>query len=657
MIITARELALLEEYFSGLFGAGDVVGDGAGTDGHVAVFDGDIHHIRDGGAPTGGGDVSDTGATTANHLAVWNGASDHTLKDGGAVPNAITTLTSDVTATGPGSVAATIAVGAVTLAKMADMATASLIYRKTADAGAPEVNSLATLKTDLRLTGTNSGDQVVPANAPAVAHQVLEAYNSTTGAWTQAQLAAADISGLGVLATLGAGASQYQIIVTGATPFTPVYSGFLLDGTTGGKTVLSVTNTKTLTLLAADTYTLTVAGTASISGTNTGDQTVREVLVAIRTYYVRTDGHDAASGLNNTNDATTGAFLTIQHALDKVVALDLSIYNVTIQVADGTYTGAVLANNPFIGSGTVIIQGNNATPKNVVISTTDVSAFTANFSALIVHDLQIVTAGANNYRFALIATNNGSIHFQNIDFGACAQSHVRAEDGGVVTVTDNYTISGAAQYHFNATNGLIRCQNKTITISNTPAFSSAFAFAQLAGVVIANGVTFAGSTTGKYFDVETDGTIFTNSGSLTYFPGNAAGTISSGGVYDTTGGAMVLLSGASITFLAGNIITDTTTGTQIGTASTQKLSFYGATPIVRPSAYTQTYSTTSKTVANMTASNPPSGGTGTAAGGYDTSTNRNLMITSLTAVIADVLADKKVIGAIIDDLQALGLFA
>jgi hypothetical protein len=47
----------------------------------------------------------------------------------------------------------------VTLAEMADMATASLIYRKTASVGAPEVNSLATLKTDLGLTGTNSGDQ------------------------------------------------------------------------------------------------------------------------------------------------------------------------------------------------------------------------------------------------------------------------------------------------------------------------------------------------------------------------------------------------------------------------------------------------------------------------------------------------------------------
>ena len=71
----------------------------------------------------------------------------------GLVTNA--THTGDVT----GSGALTIAAKAVTLAKMDDVATASVFYRKTAGTGAPEVQTLATLKTDLGLTGTNSGDQ------------------------------------------------------------------------------------------------------------------------------------------------------------------------------------------------------------------------------------------------------------------------------------------------------------------------------------------------------------------------------------------------------------------------------------------------------------------------------------------------------------------
>jgi hypothetical protein len=69
------------------------------------------------------------------------------------------TLTSDVTGSGTGSFATTISAGAVSLSKMANVASSTVFYRKTAGSGAPEVQSLATLKTDLGLTGTNSGDQ------------------------------------------------------------------------------------------------------------------------------------------------------------------------------------------------------------------------------------------------------------------------------------------------------------------------------------------------------------------------------------------------------------------------------------------------------------------------------------------------------------------
>lgn len=69
-------------------------------------------------------------------------------------------LTGDVTASA-GSNATTIAANSVTLAKMADMATASFLGRNTAGTGDPEVLSIATAKTMLNLTGTNSGDQTI----------------------------------------------------------------------------------------------------------------------------------------------------------------------------------------------------------------------------------------------------------------------------------------------------------------------------------------------------------------------------------------------------------------------------------------------------------------------------------------------------------------
>jgi hypothetical protein len=63
-------------------------------------------------------------------------------------------FTGDVT-TSAGAVATTIANGAVTLAKMANMATASLLGRNTAGTGVPEVLSATTVRT---LLGLNTGD-------------------------------------------------------------------------------------------------------------------------------------------------------------------------------------------------------------------------------------------------------------------------------------------------------------------------------------------------------------------------------------------------------------------------------------------------------------------------------------------------------------------
>lgn len=67
----------------------------------------------------------------------------------------ISSLTGDITATGPGAVAATIANNAVTLAKFQQIATASLLGRNTAGAGNAEV--LSTIPTSVQLNITKVG--------------------------------------------------------------------------------------------------------------------------------------------------------------------------------------------------------------------------------------------------------------------------------------------------------------------------------------------------------------------------------------------------------------------------------------------------------------------------------------------------------------------
>lgn len=100
--------------------------------------------------------VAASGAVTGSNLSGANTGDQTNISGNAATVTTNANLTGPITSVGN---ATTIAAGAVTLAMQANMATASVVYRKTAGSGAPEVQTLATLKTDLGLTGTNSGDQ------------------------------------------------------------------------------------------------------------------------------------------------------------------------------------------------------------------------------------------------------------------------------------------------------------------------------------------------------------------------------------------------------------------------------------------------------------------------------------------------------------------
>lgn len=84
----------------------------------------------------------------------------------------------EVTSSGDG--ATTIASGAVTLAKMANMATASLIYRRTSNTGVPEVNTLAQLKTDLALQNYSVIVQPVELTADVIVGNGVSAFTIPT---------------------------------------------------------------------------------------------------------------------------------------------------------------------------------------------------------------------------------------------------------------------------------------------------------------------------------------------------------------------------------------------------------------------------------------------------------------------------------------------
>lgn len=206
------------------------------------------------------------------------------------------TLTTDVTGSGSGSFAATIAAGAVTLAKMENRATQTLIGRNTAGSGVPEELSVATAKTMLALTGTNSGDQTITltgdvtgSGTGSFAATLANVVSAGTGTKitanakglvttiANASLASADFANQGTTTTVlhgnaagnpafGAVALGTDVSGTLAAAQFPALTG---DVTTSAGSLATAIGAGRVTraMLGADAKNWTLLGTATASGT------------------------------------------------------------------------------------------------------------------------------------------------------------------------------------------------------------------------------------------------------------------------------------------------------------------------------------------------------------------------------------------------------
>jgi hypothetical protein len=268
-------------------------------------------------------------------------------------------------------------------------------------------------------------------------------------------------------------------------------------------------------------------GTQGIQGLAGGGS--RESLTANRTYYVRTDGSDSNTGL--VNDAS-GAFLTLQKAWDTIVdTVDLNGYDVTVSIANGSYSAGARGTYAALG-GNVYFVGNTGNPENVVITATDDFCFRMQDGAktyISGMELRTTSSGA-----CLSASAGGVIYINaGIRFGTCADAHIQANRNGDIVALAAYSIVGNAAWHAHVyQGGVLLVADLTITLTGTPAFSNAFAYVHRGGIADLSGNTFSGAATGVRFTVEQSGYIKGNGTSLTYLPGNAAGTVTTGGVYD-----------------------------------------------------------------------------------------------------------------------------
>ncbi len=258
----------------------------------------------------------------------------------------------------------------------------------------------------------------------------------------------------------------------------------------------------------------------------------RELVTSDRSYFVATTGSDA-------NNGTSGgtAFATIQKAIE-VITRTLTVANgvtITISIADGTYTITTpVILHPFIGGGTVVIQGNTGSPGNVIVTSASVitGLFVANGPTPGLYQVTgMQLQGTVTTKPAFLAQDGGNIEFGIIRFNTGLSNHVQAQRNGRIAAISAYTVLGSATTHLTSTDkGLIRIAGITVTVTGTPAFTT-FAQADDLSLIKSSGTTWSGAATGVRYNVIENSVIQTAGAGASHFPGNSSGTAATGGQY------------------------------------------------------------------------------------------------------------------------------
>lgn len=209
----------------------------------------------------------------------------------------------------------------------------------------------------------------------------------------------------------------------------------------------------------------------------------------------------------------------------------MSIYLVTIQVKDGTFTEHIVL-KAYIGAVAPIIVGNTTTSSNVVItSSTAGNIITGTtFMPWQLRGFKLISTGSANALLSL--QGQGTITCRAIDFGASTSNHIQVLNNSTLIMAVTMAISGACANHFEIQRGgVVEMNNVAYTITNTPAMSGAFVSAGVLSLMSSTGCTFSGSMTGVRYAVSANSIVNTAGSGATYFPGNASVAVTTGGLY------------------------------------------------------------------------------------------------------------------------------
>lgn len=255
---------------------------------------------------------------------------------------------------------------------------------------------------------------------------------------------------------------------------------------------------------------------------------------------------------SNSNDClgtgASGACATITGAINIAAqVLDAAQQFVKVHLdcsgAPSTYTGqALLA--PIVGQAagfdpssnkTPIISGDTTTPTNCVV--TSASGSTIQAVGGVSWNIEgVKLTNTDGSSACVLVDEKSTVRAGVLNFGSCngaSGNHIVVENFSVYKAAANYTISAGANVHVYSTLlGSFLQSGVTVTLSGTPAWGFAFAYAERNSTQLWSSATFSGASTGTRYTAILGGGIETSGGGASFLPGNAAGSATNPGWYN-----------------------------------------------------------------------------------------------------------------------------
>lgn len=401
------------------------------------------------------------------------------------------------------------------------------------------INGNTYAESDFAPFGYVTNFPAIMSDLAAVAPAIQSAASSIGGAWLNSRLAkTANYTVLNADKgrTLALGGAGYFTLTFGtASGYDANFAVTVINEDSG--------RAKRIVLTGGVTFKLPPLQTAVIYNSNNVWQANRPTRWkhpggTLNLYADFTNGDDSA---NDGLAAGAGnAFKTVQAALyflldqvDFTGTAGGQTQAVVNMAASTTDTTGVHFSGPFVGAqggAAVTILGTSGS----VIGPTNVDAIGLFCNAIL--QIQGVTLQSTNQGALSVGLGAKVYILTGCIFGACAGPHIACNDpGSHVIINANYQISGGAAEHMLAQNGGIiqSVGSYTATWSANASFTY-FALAGTMGAISVPNMTYnlnSFTCNGKRYEADNLALIYTGGGGASYFPGNSAGSVSTGGIY------------------------------------------------------------------------------------------------------------------------------